>query len=227
MLASRARARTASTRAATRRSRTYCYRVLARRDAQRVRARARVLVGGPARPRGARTRAPRAARAGTTSPPSRRARPSTALRSRRARAPTGAAEGELLEFWIEADTFMRHMNRVLVGTMLEVAAGRRALEEFSALLDGARAARPGARRPRTGSRSRASAYAPPAGARSARAAPGHTARHDPARVAGGRGYPSAGPDAQRAADQRRRDRGRRPAGAAPRARRAATACAWR
>ena len=34
-----------------------------------------------------------------------------------------AAEGELLEFWIEADTFMRHMNRVLVGTMLEVASG--------------------------------------------------------------------------------------------------------
>ena len=31
--------------------------------------------------------------------------------------------GELLEFWIEADAFMRHMNRVLVGTMLEVASG--------------------------------------------------------------------------------------------------------
>ena len=30
-------------------------------------------------------------------------------------------------FWIEADAFMRHMNRVLVGTMLEVAGGRRAL----------------------------------------------------------------------------------------------------
>ena len=46
-------------------------------------------------------------------------------------------EGELLEFWIEADTFMRHMNRVLVGTMLEVAAGRRDFEQFAALLDGA------------------------------------------------------------------------------------------
>ena len=33
--------------------------------------------------------------------------------------------GDVLEFWIEADTFMRHMNRVLVGTMLEVAGGRR------------------------------------------------------------------------------------------------------
>ena len=44
--------------------------------------------------------------------------------------------GDLLEFWIEADTFMRHMNRVLVGTMLEVAAGRRTLDEFRLLLEG-------------------------------------------------------------------------------------------
>jgi tRNA pseudouridine38-40 synthase len=44
--------------------------------------------------------------------------------------------GELLEFWIEADTFMRHMNRVLVGTMLEVATGQRPLEAFAALLSG-------------------------------------------------------------------------------------------
>src|SRR5271167_350500 len=29
------------------------------------------------------------------------------------------AEGDLLEFWIEAQTFLRHMNRALVGTMLE------------------------------------------------------------------------------------------------------------
>ena len=32
--------------------------------------------------------------------------------------------------------FLRHMNRALVGTMLEVAAGRRALEDFRACLDG-------------------------------------------------------------------------------------------
>jgi len=44
--------------------------------------------------------------------------------------------GDLLEFWIEADTFMRHMNRALVGTMLEVARGRRPVEEFAALLEG-------------------------------------------------------------------------------------------
>jgi tRNA pseudouridine38-40 synthase len=47
-----------------------------------------------------------------------------------------AGSPELLEFWIEADTFMRHMNRVLVGTMLEVAGGRRTLADFVALLEG-------------------------------------------------------------------------------------------
>jgi tRNA pseudouridine38-40 synthase len=41
-----------------------------------------------------------------------------------------------LEFWIEADSFLRHMNRVLVGTMLEVAAGRRSVAEFTELLEG-------------------------------------------------------------------------------------------
>jgi tRNA pseudouridine38-40 synthase len=43
--------------------------------------------------------------------------------------------GDVLEFWIEADTFMRNMNRVLVGTMLEVAGGRRT--DFARLLGGA------------------------------------------------------------------------------------------
>jgi tRNA pseudouridine38-40 synthase len=43
---------------------------------------------------------------------------------------------DLLEFWIEADAFMRHMNRVLVGTMLHVAGGNRTLESFINLLDG-------------------------------------------------------------------------------------------
>jgi tRNA pseudouridine38-40 synthase len=45
--------------------------------------------------------------------------------------------GDVLEFRIEADTFMRHMNRVLVGTMLEVAAGKRRVEDFVTLLGGA------------------------------------------------------------------------------------------
>jgi tRNA pseudouridine38-40 synthase len=44
--------------------------------------------------------------------------------------------GDVLEFHIEADTFMRHMNRVLVGTMLEVAGGTRSVESFAALLEG-------------------------------------------------------------------------------------------
>jgi tRNA pseudouridine38-40 synthase len=46
------------------------------------------------------------------------------------------APGDLFEFWIEADSFMRHMNRVLVGTMLEVAGGRRSPSDFEALLAG-------------------------------------------------------------------------------------------
>ena len=45
-------------------------------------------------------------------------------------------DGDVLEFWIEADMFVRHMNRVLVGTMLEVASGRRAIEDFTRLLAG-------------------------------------------------------------------------------------------
>lgn len=45
-------------------------------------------------------------------------------------------QGDLLEFWIEADMFLRHMNRVLVGTMLDVASGARTLEEFTELLEG-------------------------------------------------------------------------------------------
>jgi tRNA pseudouridine38-40 synthase len=44
-------------------------------------------------------------------------------------------EGDILEFHIEADAFMRNMNRILVGTMLEVAQGRR--DDFERLLEGA------------------------------------------------------------------------------------------
>jgi tRNA pseudouridine38-40 synthase len=47
------------------------------------------------------------------------------------------SDGDLLEFWIEADAFLRHMNRVLVGTMLEVAGGRRTVADFASLLSGA------------------------------------------------------------------------------------------
>jgi tRNA pseudouridine38-40 synthase len=46
------------------------------------------------------------------------------------------ARGDVHEFWIEADTFLRHMNRVMVGTMLEVAVGRRTFAGFAELLEG-------------------------------------------------------------------------------------------
>lgn len=46
-------------------------------------------------------------------------------------------EGDILSFQITADAFMRNMVRILVGTMLEVASGRRTVENFIQLLDGA------------------------------------------------------------------------------------------
>lgn len=45
-------------------------------------------------------------------------------------------DGDILEFTIEADSFLRHMNRILVGTMLEAASGRRSADEFAGLLEG-------------------------------------------------------------------------------------------
>ena len=43
--------------------------------------------------------------------------------------------GSVLAFWIEADTFMRHMVRTLVGTMLKVASGRMTVNGFQQLLE--------------------------------------------------------------------------------------------
>jgi len=57
---------------------------------------------------------------------------------------------DVLEFWIEADTFLRHMNRVLVGTMLEVGAGQRTLEDFTGLLAGGSRAQAGRTAPAHG-----------------------------------------------------------------------------
>lgn len=47
-------------------------------------------------------------------------------------------EGDsVLAFSVEADAFMRNMIRVLIGTMLEVGAGKRNVEDFARLLEGA------------------------------------------------------------------------------------------
>jgi tRNA pseudouridine38-40 synthase len=56
-------------------------------------------------------------------------------------------EPGLLEFWITADTFMRHMNRVLVGTMADVAHGLGTPDDFAALLTGRPRADAGATAP--------------------------------------------------------------------------------
>jgi tRNA pseudouridine38-40 synthase len=58
--------------------------------------------------------------------------------------------GDVLELWIEADAFLRHMNRVLVATMLEVAGGRRSAEDFTGLLEGAPRAAAGVTAPPDG-----------------------------------------------------------------------------
>ena len=54
--------------------------------------------------------------------------------------------GDVLAFWIEADTFMRHMVRVLVGTMLEGTGP----ERFRSLLEGRPRSEAGATAPAHG-----------------------------------------------------------------------------
>jgi tRNA pseudouridine38-40 synthase len=52
-------------------------------------------------------------------------------------AASWTTEGDIVSFQITADSFMRNMVRVLVGTQLEVASSRRTLDSFKQLLQGA------------------------------------------------------------------------------------------
>jgi tRNA pseudouridine38-40 synthase len=118
------------------RSRTYCYRVLTRSE-RCVFTRTSALWWPQAIDRAALQECARALR-GTHDFTAFTPTETDHVRFERdvVRAEWRDAPGELLEFWVEADTFMRHMNRVLVGTMLEVAGGRRSVEDFARLLEG-------------------------------------------------------------------------------------------
>jgi len=131
-------------------SRAYCYRVLARR-ARSAFERGRALWWPHPLDRDA-LHACAAALVGTHDFTAFTPTETEHVRFERdVRAAAWAAEGgDVLAFWIEADAFMRNMNRVLVGTMLEVAGGRRSVEDFVALLDGAPRARAGKTAPPEG-----------------------------------------------------------------------------
>jgi tRNA pseudouridine38-40 synthase len=117
-------------------SRTYCYRVLDRRARSALdRGRAWHWPGRPL-DRGALT----ACAAALRGPHDFTAfTPSETYHQRFERDILHARwviDADVLTFSIAADTFMRSMNRILVGTMLEVASGVRTLDEFAALLTG-------------------------------------------------------------------------------------------
>jgi tRNA pseudouridine38-40 synthase len=117
------------------RSRTYCYRVLARRTRSAF-ERDRALWWTGRIDRDALQECARALRGKhdfTAFTPSETDHSWFHCRVSRAE---WISDGEMLEFWIEADMFLRHMNRVLVGTMLDVARGFTPLEEFRELLEG-------------------------------------------------------------------------------------------
>lgn len=61
-----------------------------------------------------------------------------------------AEREDILAFRVEADAFMRNMIRILVGTMLEVAQGKRSVEDFRSLLEGAPRERAGETSPACG-----------------------------------------------------------------------------
>jgi tRNA pseudouridine38-40 synthase len=131
------------------RSRTYCYRVLARRSRSAL-LRGRVLWWPRRLDRGALAQCARALpgrhdfTAFTPAETGHAHFEREVLRAEWKPVPApgwgeqdGPQAGSLLEFWIEADTFLRHMTRTLVGTMLDVACGARSVESFERLLEGA------------------------------------------------------------------------------------------
>lgn len=142
------------------RSRTYCYRVLARRT-RSVFLRDRALWVPTPLDRGALADCAQALRgrhdftAFTPSETEHSWFRCEVLRSE------WLLDGDLLEFWIEADMFLRHMNRVIVGTMLEVATGRRPAQEFEDLLAGRPRAHAGRTAPAHGLALAAVSYADP------------------------------------------------------------------
>lgn len=115
--------------------RTYCYRVLARRNRSAFERRTAYWVPGGLDREALRAcaEALRGRHDFTAFTPSETEHSWFQCRVARAE---WLIDGEHLEFWIEADVFLRHMNRVLVGTMIDVAQGRMELEQFLALLDG-------------------------------------------------------------------------------------------
>jgi len=116
-------------------SRVYCYRVLARRS-RSAHERGRALHWPQPIDRGALDACAEAVR-GTHDFTAFTPTETDHVRFERdVLSASWRAAGDVLEFWIEADAFMRQMNRVLVGTMLQVAGGNRTLESFGALLDG-------------------------------------------------------------------------------------------
>ena len=119
------------------RSRTYCYRVLAR-SAPSPLERDRAL-WWPHRLDVGALQACAAALVGTHDFTSFSPSDTDHVRFDREvmRAEWGEEAGGILSFWIEADAFMRNMVRVLVGTMLEVGSGKRSLDAFEGLLEGA------------------------------------------------------------------------------------------
>jgi tRNA pseudouridine38-40 synthase len=117
------------------RSRTYCYRVLARRE--RSAFERRRALWWPHRVDLEALRACSAALVGTHDFTAFTPTQTEHVRFERdVLDARWEVVGDVLEFWITADAFLRHMNRALVGTMLEVAGDRRPLDGFRTLLEG-------------------------------------------------------------------------------------------